>query len=699
MSIVFRQTSPRMSSWQVPQFEYSASHCPGWVEEMIQEGEGYLSSMKSFKNLHVNMRLFEGIFIDKVNSTLFTNFVKYNVRKFVETISDIREIGIFGSDAPQYKQYAEIENKVLTCIFNEAQYPRQLRKVLQWASVSGVGYMWPKCKTTDYGFGERQIIFEPLGLLDVLPVQVPKSNDTQEAYVNTIFDYMPIAEAHALFPLFQSELVPVNDCTYPSRFTARRLDWAEKFRYGSNDVRNWGNLYCEVRYTYVRDLRINRTGHELPMGDAGTSWFYKVPTLGQDIFGGYRNGSPYMRPANAKDCRIYPNLRLIITSPGVSTPMYDGPAFDWHGQMPAVMYTVDDWPFEAMGGSLVESVASIERTKRLHERKMDQVLKARLNPSLGYDRTSAGGPKIEQLDIFEENVRLGLDGIPKQTLQSILPDEVQVTDTNYKWLEYLRTQQQSQMGLDDMANLMAAKLNLDSDGFDKVLESIGPIAKGIAASVNAGNSKVTYQLKFMIPQWMDARRIIQYVGADKVTPQMYDYDPQNLVPSHLVDEYMGDLLPFDVVENVNVPRPSRYDLLTRARVFASNLRLIPVESNLLKITQQQEQLKYLQLFRGGFPISPHTVAKKLGIQNYGDISGDTEFEKWTNWQNLQVAMMAQKQALASQLGILPDAGGAPPSNGATGKPEGRPPSGKVPPHLEEKGKHDGNPRVTVAESK
>jgi hypothetical protein len=51
------------------------------------------------------------------------------------------------------------------------------------------------------------------------------------------------------------------------------------------------------------------------MGDPGTSWFYKVPSVGQDIFAGIQNGQPYMRKAVPEDCSIYPFLRLMISSP------------------------------------------------------------------------------------------------------------------------------------------------------------------------------------------------------------------------------------------------------------------------------------------------------------------------------------------------------------------------------------------------
>jgi hypothetical protein len=241
-----------------------------------------------------------------------------------------------------------------------------------------------------------------------------------------------------------------------------------------------------------------------------------------------------------------------------------------------------------------------------------------------------------------------------------------------------------------------------------MIESIGPIAKGIAASMEAGNAKVAYQMKFMIPQWMDTRRIIEYIGPDKLTPEIFDYDPASIVPSHLADEYMGNLRPFDIVDGETVQRASRYDKLQRARSFAANLRLISVPSTLLKITQAQEQLKYLQLYRDQFPISPHTVAKKLGIENFGEIPGKDEFEKWVNWKKIQIALMAQEQQLAGQLGLGGgDEGGGGGEGGGTegtpkkptGKPEGRPPSGKEMPKIVQKGKHDGKPRTTITESK
>jgi hypothetical protein len=657
----------------------------GWVEENLEEGEGWLSGQKSYKSINENFRIFDAAFNDKTKSILLTNELKYDIRKFVETLSDMREIGTYGSDAPQYKPYAEMVNKVVKNVYLESMFPLQLRRAIQYASVMGRGYLWPKCKVSNYGFGERQLVFEPLGLMDVIPTQVPSTNDVQDAYTNTIYEYMPVAEAHARFPRFQAALQPVERMKFGSKIQSRRVDYAERFRYG-DEPRNFGSLTCEIRYTFIRDISINKYGKPLPMGEPGTSWFYIVPYVGQEILGGYRNGVPFTRQATNEDCMIYPRLRLMITNKGMTEPMYDGPAFDWHGKMPAVQYDVDDYPWEGVGQSLVQNVGTIMQTIRKMERKVDQVVTTSLNPPMGYDRTSTGGPKIENFDLFEEDVRAGLDGKPTDVFQSLLPESVKVDSTHFNWLEYLKTSMGKQLGLEDVGNLAQLKMNIASDQADKMLEGIGPVAKGIAGNIERANAKVAEQLKWMIPQWYDTRRVIQIVGPDNIVPQVFDFDPHSMIPSHGEDEYVAGNIP----EN-----PSAYDQLQRARRFADNLRLVSVPSTLLKITQMQEQLKWLQLWRGGAPIAFADVAKKMDIENYGEVKGTTLRERYINEKMEDLKLQAVASQLAAQLGL-----GGPPDQGKGGKgggkgKPGRPPSGHAPPKLAQKS--DG--RTTVTESK
>lgn len=674
--------------WQIPPFESAPSVRAGWVEEQIREGEGWLSNQRCFQDLGKNLRIFDGIFKDKSRSQLITNSLKYDIRKFCETLAEVREIAGYASDNPAYKKIAEMLTKVSKCIYFESDFPFQVLKVLQYAAVMGVGYMWPKVRAEEYGYGERKMVFDALGLMDVIPVQIPKSNDVQDAYAVTVFDYMPIAEAFGRFPLFQSRLQTVGRMSYSNHVQARRQDFAERYKYGQ-ELRNFGNLYTEIRYTFVRDLRINNTGYELPMGDPGTTWFYKVPTVGQQIIGKVDKGQIVRRAAMPEDCRVYPNLRLIITSNGLDVPMYDGPAFDWDSKMPIIQYTVDDWAWEPLGRSLVGDVGSIETTVRKHERKMDSVISIRMNPPMGYDLDSNGGQKVEHFDMFDEDVRIGLaGGEPSKMLQSVLPGEVDVAAKNFDYLKYLNDKREKQLGLQDLGNIANLKLNAASaDAMDKAIESIGPIAKGIAARIEKANKAVGNRVKFLILQWFDTERVMSYIGPESVAPEVFDYNPDELVPSHMPDEIVKGMFP---------ETPSVYDKLVRARWFARQIRLLPVAGTLLRITQMQEQLKFLTLKRTpDCPISWLTVFKKLDIPN-----GEEEIEKYFKEQ-LQLTKMkliaaAEAQEEMKKLGLQPPPGAQEQQSGA--HPGGRPASGGKPPRLKQKGGQGGAPRPVVTSS-
>jgi hypothetical protein len=646
--------------------------------------------------------VFDGVFNDKTKSTLVTNQLKYNIRKFCETLAEVREIAGFSSDVPAYKAMAEMLTKVSKCVYLESDFPYQILKVLQYATVCGIGYLWPKVRPTEYGFGPREMTFDALGLLDVVPVQIPGSNDIQDCYACTVYDYMPIAEASAKFPLFQGQLQTVGRNNYKTLIQAQRQDFAATFRYGMvGDVqsRSFGNLYTEIRYTFIRDIRINTTGKEMQMGDPGTSWFYKVPSMGQPIFGGMRDGKPYSRPAMPEDCRIYPNLRLIITSSGLDRPMYDGTSFDWDSKIPVIQYTVDDWAWEPLGRSLVGDVASIENTIRKHERLMDQVLTAGMNPPMGYDLDTNGGSEIEHFDIFEPDVRLGLaGGEPTKTFQSLLPDSVRVTGINETYLKYLGDKELAQLGLNDVGNLANLKINMNGDSADKQLEAIGPIAKGIAMRIEKANKRIGERMKSLIPQWMDAARLIEYVGPDHIAKEMFDYNPDDMVPSHLPDELFSGQFP---------TTPSMYDRLTRAKFFVKKLRLVSVPSTLLKITQAQEQLKFLQLKRTpGCPISWLTVFKKLDIAN-PEQEIEKSFKEQAQLKKMEIMSQIEVMKALKAAGIDPSilmGGGQEGGHGGSGGKSGgqhgggRPPSGQRQPRISQKGAAGGVPRQVVKES-
>jgi hypothetical protein len=311
---------------------------------------------------------------------------------------------------------------------------------------------------------------------------------------------------------------------------------------------------------------------------------------------------------------------------------------------------------------------------------------------MGYDHTNTGGPKVEHFDIFEPDVRLGVDGKPTDIFTSILPESVKPTEINLKFVETLRAVQGKQLGLEDLGNLGAnLKLQIASDTADKMLESIGPVGKGIAARVEKANKSVGQRVKYLILQWFDSRRVMEYVGPEKMAPEVFDYKPDDLIPSHLPDEMIGSGFP---------ETDSKYTQLERARWFVKQIRLVSVPSTLLKVTQMQQQLLLLQLKKGGAPIAWKKIFEAMDLNNPDQII-DESFEEEERLQKLKILAQVDIMKLLKGMGIDPQqvmGGGE--GGGKDGKPHagGRPASGTQGPKVKSKGAKGGDPRSVVSQS-
>lgn len=670
----------KVRDWQVPTFEASPEKRQGWVNEAVTDGDKWVES-QNIRDADLSLLTASG------GEKLKTNSIKADIRKFVETIADVREIATYGAAGEQFKPIVETYNRMLKFIYQKSHFPRQDRKALQFSVCLKRGYLWPRFIRKDFGWGRGEVVFQELGPRQVLPIQLPTDHDIQGAYGCTVIEALGIAEAHARFPYFQDELNPVSRNKISSNAQVRRYEFWDRWTFGKEQG-DWENRYAEIRHTWIRDLRINRTGKELQMGDENASWGYKVPSVGQLIVTiNPLNGLPESRMATPEDCRLYPNLRLMISNPGMSKPLYDGPAFDWHGMIPPVAYDVDDWPWMAMGYSLLQDIAGLERAERGYLDQMYQVARLRLNPPKGYD-LDAGIPRedMKRFDWYNESgTTVGTQGDPRKALVSILPDSMKVDAEDFKMLELFNQKRQKTLGLGDMSSLEKLKFNLSAENVDKILETLGPIAKGIAGNMEVAHTKIAEQLKYMIPQYHTTRDVLSIVGPDGVSVNTFDFDPDSLIPSHLPEE-AG--LQQDGKE-------SNTTKIQRAKWAAKNIQVVSVPSQLLNITQMQEQLKWLNFLQRQAPGIPLCeIYKHLGVENYGEVAGDTLYEKWKNEQLDQLHFKAEAAKLASvELPQQPQGG---PGKGKGG---GRPPSGNAPPKLEQRGSKSGNPRTVVSQSK
>ena len=661
--------------WQVPPYGAGGTYIKGWCDELVANGDRWARDQEGTRTVERDIRLLLGL--DQDNS-MKSNMLMPNIRTFVETISDLRQIATMGTAAEQYKKYVNTYNRELKHVYWASEYVFNIRRTLQW-SMLGSGMVWLHYTRPFYGncFGRPRNVFDALGPFEGLPEQLPFNNDIQGAYAFTVITPMPIWEAHARFPEFQEHLVPI------SRYDWRRYGSAGGVRLDHWDTNRfsgrwgWENRYCEIRRTYIHDLRINETKRTLQMGMPGSTWGYTVPSYGDLLVSvNPQNGLPESRKADEQDCLVYPQMREIITCPTVPVPMYDDTAFDMHGEMPVVQFDVNDFPWAARGYSAVRQVAGLERSRRARASEIDETLAVRKDPPMGYDFTSgASRTQLEKLDMLRgQGIRAGLKGDPKKAMSSILPDSMTVDGEDWKAQEWYDAAVKSTLGMNDISSLRDLKSNMSEQSFDKFITNLGPMAKGIAMVMWRASSRIAQMLKYNIAQYKSVDELISDIGPEAIDIETYDNDPTSTVPSHLPNEPLN--------------AESRYTKAQRARWFLERIGVISTPMQLLDLTQMQERMVAMFLFQKGAPLPQAWYMEKFNVTGF-----DALHQEWKEEQIAEgIWKLDATKAIAlhaKQIGVeMPE-----PEGPGQGKGGGRPNSGKKPPHASTRGSQNGEVRA------
>ena len=655
--------------WQPPSRLAPGKAVWGWVEEIIQDGESWLEAQPFWKDLGRAEDIIRGKEqrkADENRSDLTSNRLKRLGKEMVAAVSDVRfPEDLFTSDNKAYSDEQTMLSKVCRGIWYESRAPLAIRELAQWSLLGGTGYLWPVWKRKKMVDPQSTgMVFKAFGPRDVVPFMVDNRN-WQDTYAVTMIDMMSLPLAHALFPTFQDKIKSVPRKRQQSNVVLSRMTFFNSLR-GSDKQSFFGEQLAEVRWTLVNDLSINDTDLPIPMGDPGASWSYVVPFMGQEMPG---------RQASIDDCRMYPNKRLIITVSGVQEPVYDGPAWDWHGMFPA-RFTSDGWVTEAMGMSVFRDVFDLERVRQFTERAVDMKMKAQMDPGMKYDNTLINAGTAEELDPWMMRARLGIDGDVEKAFSTLLPPEFyKVGSEPFEWLEYLSKEQDFALGTNQISEVAKAKMTANADGAEDLLKLAGPVVRDATVAMESPFADVMDMVKFDVLQYMDTKRVMSYVGPDGITPETFDFDPSKIIPSHMPGE------------ETNVP--SKCSRMQRGKSFGRELRCSILPGSLHGGPQQAQNLLLLQGSRAGLPISPQRILRTtFKIENV-----DKEIQDWFEFQERQIQMKKDLQEAAG-----PQPGGPPPGAGQPGKKQpGRPPSGNKPPAAKTKGSAEG-PRAVVSES-
>lgn len=683
-----------------------------WLQESAKEGEAWLKAQTAHMDFKRVKEIIAGINEEKLPTSLSkvrTNLQKRLIREIVATLSNVRPLWGYKSDNTELSEQTLILNKLLNAWYYQTFADRSIRKWIQYAIAMGGGYIGPTWQSDFWNKGRGDIKLKVYSPEDVLPVQLPTDGDFQRAYMVTIREEVPINLARAMFPTKAHLIHPDREAPRGiSKVMGRMQSFLSpvlnRFASSTKAKRAVEGVFpvVDVYSSYILDLSINPEGGKpRVMGEPDTSWNYVVPAYNSDISDG-RGGT---RKATADDAMLYPLRRLVIwTNGGI---LRDGPSYWWHGKVPTIPLSFDDWAWENLGFSAVRDTHALETSNNSIRRAVDDSANARLKPPLMYDDATLSQSLVERFDTRQGGQAIGVDFTrSEQPIRPALPAEyynlpqwifASVKD-NEEMMKYM-------LGVGDFTAIAKARQLPSGETLDKLMEMAGPLVTDVARNMEAGLGQLGEMMKSMFFQFYNTARVLQILGPDGVSEETYDFVPGSLVPSHM---------PWENKESAPASRE-----IDRAKHYMNSHVFHVTPNSMIQLTQMSRKLLMIQLSKV-MPIDPWTLAEMNDIPNFGPPPDGAKnvFERWVAFEKLKGELQASVQAKAQEImaaaamkqqafamltggvpGAAPDegreGGEAPETQLGPKNPPGRPPSGTEAPHLESK---DQGTRTTISQT-
>lgn len=689
-----------------------------WIQDCVSEGTNFITSNRPYSDINkaietLSLRVDENV--KKTLSNMWVNNTKRNIREMAAILSNIRPSWVYEANESGDEtllKHARIQNGLDRDWYKRAFVDRKLKSLLQLSLVEATGYISPIWNPSldIYGNNQGGIELKLYRFNEILPIQIGKDFDLQRAYAVILIDELPLNRARKLFWRKASQIhAERGEPRMANKIVQSAMTFWDAIKLGDRQQRKtYPSPNLDILYIYVDDYSINPTNQPIQMGEA--SWKYEVPFVGQQIFDYYdKFGKPSYRNAKPEDCLLYPNRRLIIATK--TCILYDGPSYWWHGKVPIIKYSPDEWIFSYLGHSLAAEVLTLNRSANKMRRSIEDALHLKINPPTQVDEISVPKTIAENSTLRNPGFRLRRKLGMGEMMKPILDPSYYHTEGCLDYVKEVEEKIAWVLGLPDLRSLAQANQVPSTDSIEKFFASAGTLVTDMSRSLDPVMFQMADMNRYLFCQFFDLPRRIRILGESGIADEDFDYKPGTLVPVKLPNE----------VPNAQGVYESDY--LLRAKAHCSNFSTSIEPTSLHQISHMQQKLLKMQAVKiSPFLISLETLAKTLDIQNWGKSEGDTEIQKVISEMKqqqqlglqsqmdqakmqLMIQLMAQQimQAMNPQAQLMNSIGGVADAmkndlqggqNLQTNGNEGRPPSFEKSPQLVQK--LDGRSTVTTS---
>lgn len=660
-----------------------------WLNTNFNKGRAFNRSNRAWKIADACMSILYGDDNTKIPagiSKVQFKKLRRQLREMIANATNIRprfEIQTFKN---AYQDEALIYSKLNKHWWINEFIDRKVKAVGQWAGGAGTGFLflWPE---TDPNTNKEEIRTYVLSHKDIFLFHASGSNvDLDKLYGVSVRLEMSVPEAHERFPekiavIKQDRSVPSNMAKIAKDTYRAYKGLYDRLKNRGNNKQDIDNPYptCDIYYTFIRDNSINETGADIIMGGESESgifnskWAYKVPSY----FNNDGSRSIYSR----KECKLFPNRRLIISC--TNGIIYDGPPNYICRSVPIADFRFDEIVGEFFGIPPANDARALEEASNELARASVDAVTGRVQPPMMIDNAVpkplalkfAANPRTLQGKVFRGDTRnVG------SAIKPVIGAEYYTVDG--KALELIALFQQSAdyaVGTHDNTALAQLGQMPAADTQDSMIRMLGSIALDHSRSFEYSLWRVGKIWLDFAPQVYTTEQRLMFLGADGVTLDTWDYDPNSLIPK----------------TEINNNEPLWKRLLSHLNKFS--LYIAP--NSLQERYSQTNKLTILQLKKMGLPISDKRVYETF----FDDNKYATMLEEYNTEMETKIKQaaklnkeMQEAQAASTAGNVAFDAIKNIMSNQNSN--EGRPSSLAKPPTLEAKSDENGVPRTTLASS-
>lgn len=620
------------------------------------------------------------------------NETKRAVRRHVSALTDVRPVIGFKTFNPQFASHETLINQLTVSWWVNTFADLALGDALKYALVAGTGDLACEFDPRRNG-GLGDIVLSPRDYRDTLPWRPGRSASIQDWQGVVLREEYPTLVLRAAYPDKAERLLPDGDNPVWGRGVFNRFRQAFRRIITPADPLSHlrGDAYTGpktgagttlYRFTF-KDRSVNLAGKPLIMGDPGKGWTYTVAP-----------GDP-----------LYPRGRLLVATE--HTLLYDGPSPYWHGRFPVTRLRVDPWPWNFLGLGIMHDLMPVQDAINDTGNDFLSTFRQWAHRAVVGDQRIPE-PLWQRLDTRRPGWRMKVNPTLGKAIEVV--DGPTLPPWSFEFFKLLFEKHAELSGTANLEALLQLR-QLPSDAtIQKFYEALTPELRLEGRYIELALRDLAEQVKGNFFQFYTATRRVQVLGEAGLTLSDFDLDPGQLVPamSPGQDGYIPEL-------DGSVARDQR------AQYFSGLFTFIVSPNSLLALNAQEEQLKYLQLFRMG-ALDWWSFMEKLEMPNVGrppilplppqdpvtpemalvqpekylldPLSG--QILELRRPETIMERLMAQSLL---GLGAGPGPAGANPNAQGPGETRGRKATGQTPPHQEEKKNPDGTTRPVVAESR